>query len=290
MDYQVVLSPELVHEAQFSRSGVLSRLLHRPLAAFSVVLLGVIVSSAVFAPLIAPFDPATLHITDAFAPPSSTYLLGTDEIGRDLLSRVLFGGRIALVISVGATLIAMSLGVVWGGFAAIRGGWIDNLLMRSADAVMAIPGLLLALVFVAAFGASVPSLIIVIGFLHSPYAARVIRGAMLAEIKADYSLAARAFGATRWRLLYSEVLPNTVPVLLVQVCLVAASVILVEATLSFFGLGVQPPRASWGTLLLSGYRNIHSSTSYAILPGIMIFLTIWCLNTVADHVQSVLEA
>ena len=151
--------------------------------------------------------------------------------------------------------------------------------MRIGDAAMAIPFLLLSLVFVAAFGASLPSLIVILGLLHAPWTARIARVAFLTERQADYTLAAIAYGASTWRLMSSEILPNVVPTLLVQASVVASSVLLTEAALSFVGLGVQPPQASWGTLLLQGYALIYSSYWYIVFPGLAIFVTIWCLNS-----------
>ncbi len=232
---------------------------------------------------------AALRVTQKFLPPSLLHLLGTDELGRDLFARVLYGGRLALAISVGATVLALVIGSTWGGFAAIRGGWPDNILMRIADALMALPMVLAALIFVAVFGTSVHSLIGIIGVLEAPWTARVVRAAILSELQDDYCRAARAVGATKTRVLFSEVMPNIVPTLMVQVALNMSVAILIEAGLSFFGLGVQPPRSSWGSLLLSGYRQIYSSPTYAIAPGVLIFLTIWALNTLSDHLQEAMS-
>jgi ABC-type dipeptide/oligopeptide/nickel transport system permease subunit len=267
----------------------LSRLIRRRGALIAVIALLVLVGSAVAAPLVAPYHPNTLDPVNAFAEPSRAHWFGTDELGRDLLSRLLYGGRIALLIAALATVLAMAAGIVWGGLSAVARGWLDDFLMRIVDTVMAIPMLLLSLILVAAFQASTASLVIIIGVLHAPIAARMMRAAILTELQGDYCTAARACGASRRRILFSEVLPNTLPTLLVQASLTAASAILVEATLSFFGLGVQPPQASWGTLLLAGYSYLTSSYAYAIFPGVFIFIAIWSLNTLGDHLQAVLD-
>ncbi len=265
------------------------RLLRRPAAALALGLLAIIVVTAVAAPLITPYAPNAFDFDARLAGPSSSHWFGTDELGRDLFSRVLYGGRLDLVIAAGGTLVGMGMAIVWGGLAALRGGWIDDGLMRVADVLMAMPALMLALVLAAAFGASGVSLTIIIGVLLSPWAARVIRTAFLTELHLDYCIAARAYGASTRRLLFVEILPNTIGVLVVQAAIVAANVILIEATLSFVGLGVQPPASSWGTLLALGYIHIHEAFWYGVFPGVFIFLTILTLNTLGDHLQAILD-
>jgi peptide/nickel transport system permease protein len=269
--------------------GVMRRLLRRREAVVILVLLGLLIISAVAAPLFTPYSPIALAPRDRFQPPSLAHLFGTDELGRDLYTRVLYGGRIALGIGAAATVIAMLIGVAWGFIAAMRRGWVDEVLMRLADAAMAIPTILFALVLVAAFGASTVNLAVIIGLLLAPVTARLARSAALDELTSEYVLAAVASGATRTRILLSEVLPNTLPSLLVLATLNAASAILTEASLSFVGLGVQPPEASWGTLLFQGYQKIYQAIWYPIFPGLVIFLTIWLLNLLADQLQSVMD-
>ena len=280
---------EAIAPTPMALPGVTRRLLQRRAAVVILALIAFLVLTAIAAPLIAPYSPTALAPRDRFLPPSAAHLFGTDELGRDLLTRVLFGGRIALGIGAAATTIAMLLGIVWGFAAAMRRGWIDEILMRFADATMAIPTILFALVLVAAFGASTINLAVIIGLLLAPVTARLARSAALDELKSEYVLAATASGATRMRILRSEVLPNTVPALLVLATLNAASAILAEASLSFVGLGVQPPDASWGSLLFQGYQKIYQSLWYAIFPGVIIFLMIWLLTLLADQLQSVLD-
>jgi ABC-type dipeptide/oligopeptide/nickel transport system permease subunit len=280
---------QLAEKGASGRADLLREFLRTPSALLPLAVLTAIALAAVFAPLIAPYEPTAIAPTLRLLGPSSEHWLGTDELGRDMLSRLLYGGRLALGIAAASTAIALIVGVIWGALAAMAGGLIDEVLMRIADAAMAIPFLLLALVFVAAFGASLTSLIVVLGLLHAPWTARIARVAFLTERQADYTLAAVAYGASTWRLIVSEILPNVVPTLMVQASVVAASVLLTEAALSFVGLGVQPPQASWGTLLLQGYALIYSSYWYIIFPGLAIFITIWCLNALADHLQAVLD-
>jgi len=265
------------------------RLIRRRAAVVILVLLGLLIVTAIAAPLMTPYSPTGIAAGDRFLPPSAAHFFGTDELGRDLFTRVLYGGRIALGIGAASTVIAMIVGVAWGFAAAMRRGWIDEILMRLADSAMAIPTILFALVLVAAFGASTINLAVIIGLLLAPVTARLARSAALDELKSEYVLAAVASGATSMRVLVSEVLPNTVPALLVLATLNAASAILAEASLSFVGLGVQPPDASWGTLLFQGYQRIYQSLWYPIFPGIVIFLMIWLLTLLADQLQSVLD-
>lgn len=272
-----------------ARPGIIRRLLRRPVAVGALAALVLVALSAAVAPLIAPYSPIELAPADRFFGPSAAHWFGTDELGRDLFSRTLYAGRYALGIAVASTLVATVLGLIWGFVAAMSRAWVDELLMRLADVGMAIPQILLGLVLAAAFGASAMNLAIIIGLILAPPTARLMRSAALTELESDYCLAAVAAGASRWRILFSEVLPNTTPTLIVQGSLNAASAILTEAALSFVGLGIQPPSASWGTLVQQGYQNLDQNLWYVTFPGIMIFVTIWLLNIFADQLQDALD-
>ena len=202
---------------------------------------------------------------------------------------MLYGGRTSIAIAFAATAIAMLLGVVWGFAAALREGWLGEVLMRAADTLMAMPAILLALVLVAAFGASTPSMIVILGILFAPATARIARSTLLAELRSDYYVAAVSVGASGKRIVARELLPNALPVLVARASLVLAEVIFVEASLSFVGLGVQPPDTSWGTLLQQGYSNLYSSYSYPIFPGLVILVAVLALNTLGDNLQKVLD-
>ncbi len=183
----------------------------------------------------------------------------------------------------------MGLGVVWGFTAALREGWIGEILMRAADTVMAMPAILLGLVLVAAFGTSTPTMVMILGIIFAPATARIARSTLLAELRSDYYLAAVSVGASGKRIVARELLPNTLPVLVSRASLVLAEVIFVEASLSFVGLGIQPPETSWGTLLQQGYANLYSSYTYAIFPGIVILVAVLAFNTLGDNIQKVLD-
>jgi len=253
------------------------------LLALATGVLGLIVVLCLLAPLIARHDPNEQDPADAFASASGAHWFGTDDLGRDLFSRVLYGGRLTLLIVAGSVLVAFLLGTLWGFVAAIRRGFLDELLMRTADVLMAIPQLLFALVCISAFGASMLNLALVIGVLLSPTTARMARAAALTEMNRDYYAAAIAYGARRRRLLLVELLPNTTGALAVQAAINAASAMILEASLSFIGLGIQPPDASWGTLLQQGYGFLYQNVGYAIFPALAILLTIWTLNVLADQ-------
>lgn len=267
----------------------LARLLRRRSAVAWIVVLGGLLACCLAAPLIAPHDPYEIDPATRFAEPSWAHPFGTDELGRDLFSRILFGGRLAVLITVSATAIALLGGLAWGAFAALSGRIVDEVGMRTADAMMAVPFLLLALILVAAFGSRISSLILILGIIHVPWTARIARTAILGELHSDYIRAARVYGMGRLRMIGSELLPNVVPLLLVQATVVAASILLTEAALSFVGLGVKPPQASWGSLLLEGYGTMSSSMLGVVFPGLFIFVTIWGLNSLADHAESVLD-
>lgn len=269
------------------RSGALRRTPWQTWVA--VIVLGLIAVACVAAPLVAPYDP-TAQSTDRFAGPSGAHLFGTDELGRDLFSRVLHGGQLTIFIVAGATLVAMIIGTAWGMAAAFLRGWIDEVLMRLADTVMAIPQMLFALVFISAFGATPERLALIIGVLLTPTTARLVRSSVLGEIQADYFTAAVAYGAPRHRLLLAEVLPNVRGPLTVQAAINAANALLLEASMSFVGLGIQPPEATWGTLVQQGYQKMYQSTGYVIFPAILIFITIWMLNLLADQLGESAEA
>jgi peptide/nickel transport system permease protein len=252
-----------------------------PLAGFALILL-----ACFLAPPFLPYGATDVAVAKPFSGPGTRHWFGTDDLGRDLLARVLAGGRISLGIAAGAAIIALAVGTAWGMAAAARSGWIDEVLMRLADSVMAIPQILFALVFVAAFPAGLLSLTIIIGFLLSPTTARMVRGAVIAELASDYAVAARACGLSRTRVVLTEALPNVVPQIGVQTTINIASAIILEATLSFVGLGIQPPDASWGSLLLQGYGKIYSSLWLVAVPAAWIVAAVWSLTATTDLFRS----
>jgi peptide/nickel transport system permease protein len=263
--------------------------LRRPSAALSTTVVVVFVFCTIAASLVAPYPPTQFDFTHLFAGPSLAHPFGTDALGRDLLSRVLYGGQTSLEIAGAATLIAMVIGSVWGFAAAFRKGWLDEILMRVADLTLGVPVILIGLVLVAAFGSSTFTLVLILGTLFSPATARLARSALLSELEADYYLAAVSTGAPGWRIVAEELLPNTMPILLARASILAADAIFVEASLSFIGLGVQPPAASWGTLLQSGYANLYRSYWASIFPGLVILVAVLAFNGLGDSLQRALD-
>ncbi len=270
-------------------SETFARLVRHRLSAIALVVFGLLVAGSVLAPLIAPYDRFEMDFSALLQGPSLHHILGTDEGGRDLFSRILWGGRISLGVALFSVLLSSVIGIPWGMFAAYRGGGIDASLMRLCDAIMAFPGLVFALLVVAALGPSVPNLVLTIGLLGFPPYARIARSAVIAERERDYVTAAVAIGTDSWHIAVRHILPNCVAPLVVQISLGAASAILTEAALSFLGLGVQPPDASWASLLKSGYDYLRHSAFYVTFPGLAIFLAVWCLNTLGDGLRDALD-
>ena len=270
-----------------ARTGVLRRLVRRPGTAIALGVLVLLVVLALFGPVVFT-PPDAIDVPARYAAASWAHPLGTDELGRDLLSRIAAGGRVSLLIGLASTAIAMLLGTVWGAVAAARRGWLDEILMRIGDAFMAIPMILFALIFVAAFGGDAVTLALVIGLLMSPLTARIARATVLGEITTEYVRGLRAVGASQPRILFTEILPNTTPALMAQASLNMATALMVEASLSFLGLGVQPPTASWGTLLQQGYTKLFESISYPLVPAFVVVIAIAAFNTVGNGVQRIL--
>lgn len=254
-----------------------------------ILLLGTL---AIFllANVLSPYGPNEIGVGDHFASPSGAHLFGTDNLGRDLLSRILFGGRITVLIALGATSIALILGSAWGILAGIRGGWIDEFLMRTADALMAVPLILFALFCISALGSSVVSLVLVAGILLSPSTARMARSAVKAELASPYVVSAVASGFSKVRLIWNEVMVNIAPQLLVQISINAASAVMLEATLSFVGFGLQPPNASLGTLILQGYAQIYNSIWFVLFPVITVMMTILVFNNYGEQLRLSLDS
>jgi peptide/nickel transport system permease protein len=264
-------------------------IVRRRTAVLSLVVIALTVLAAVAAPLVAPYDPTEMHARSRFAQPSLAYLLGTDEAGRDLLSRMLFGAQISITVAFAATALALLLGVPMGMVAGYARGWLDDLLMRVLDALLAIPAILLALTLVTALGPGIPQITVAIGVLGVPMTARIARASVLAEMFKEYVLAARCGGASTPYILRRVLLPNALSPLLVMGSVLAANAILLEAALSFLGFGPRPPDASWGSLLQSGYQVMDHSVWFVTFPGVAIFLLVWSFNVLGDALRDGLD-
>jgi peptide/nickel transport system permease protein len=230
-------------------------------------MVGLFALAALAAPWLAPYDPlrAVAQSIGEPLPPGGAFLLGTDELGRDVLSRLLYGARISLLVALAATAITVSIGVVIGVVAGYLGGWVDTLLMRATDVVLSFPALLLAIALAALFEPGLMTIFVVIGLVSWTGVARTVRGEVLGLRERDYVLAARALGATPGRLMISHVLPNALPTILVMGALSTSNTVLLDAGLSYLGLGVPVPTPSWGRMISD------SQTYYRIAPWLMVF-------------------
>jgi len=267
----------------------LRRLLRRKGAIFGLVVIALFVLVAVFAPLISPYDPAAQSWTLVRKPPSWSHWLGTDDVGRDILSRIIFGARASLLAGVISVCIAVSIGVPLGLMAGYLGGLVDGVLSRLTDAMLAIPYLILAIALAAFLGPSLGNAMIAIGITATPVFVRLTRGQVLAVKVEDYIEAARAVGNPPWRIALVHILPNILPALLVQGTLAIAAAIIAEASLSFLGLGQQPPEPSWGSILNSAQRFLANAPWMAVWPGLAIFLTVVSFNLLGDGLRDALD-
>jgi peptide/nickel transport system permease protein len=280
---------EAAQAARAARSGVFARLARRPAAAFGLAVIVLFVALAIAAPLVAPYDPIATSFSAVRKAPSAAHWFGTDEIGRDVLSRVIFGARASLAAGVVSVLISLSIGVPIGLFAGYAGGTIDMLISRVTDALLACPFLILAIALAAFLGPNLVNAMIAIGISATPVFVRLARGTTLAVKAEEFVLAARAIGNAPWRVAFRHVLPNIVPPLLVQATLAIAAAIIAEASLSFLGLGEQPPQPSWGSMLNTAKNYIDNAPWMALWPGLSIFLLVLSFNLVGDGLRDALD-
>ena len=265
------------------------RLKQRKSAMFGLFVICGLVLLAVFAPLIAPYDPAQQSWTSVRKPPSWAHWFGTDESGRDLLSRVIYGARASLLAGVVSVSIALTAGVPIGLLAGYRGGWIDAIISRITDAMLACPILILAIALAAFLGPSLTNAMIAIGVTATPVFVRLTRGQVMSVKVEDYVEAARAVGNPAWRIAVRHILPNILPSLLVQATLAIAAAIIAEASLSFLGLGQQPPAPSWGSMLNTAQRFLTNAPWMAVWPGLAIFLSVLSFNLLGDGLRDALD-
>jgi peptide/nickel transport system permease protein len=271
------------------RRLAVARFLRRPAAVAGLVVIVVFVAMAVLAPLIAPFDPIATSWSAIRKAPSAAHWMGTDENGRDVLSRVLFGARASLLAGVVSVLIAAGMGVPAGLLAGFAGGWIDAVLSRLVDAMLACPFLILAIALTAFLGPDLTNAMIAIGVSTAPRFMRVARAATLEVGSADYVQAAWSMGARGLRVAVRHIAPNIVPPVLVQASLSLAAAIIAEASLSFLGLGQQPPSPSWGSMLNTAQRFLTQAPWLAVFPGVAIFLCVLAFNLVGDGLRDALD-
>jgi len=277
-----------------SGGGVLARLVRRKLAIFGIVVIVLVAAVAAAAPLVAPYDPAEqifdgLTLEGAPLPPSSAFLLGTDLLGRDLLSRLVYGARTSLVIGVVANGAAVAIGALVGIAAGFFRGVVGTVLMRFTDLMMAFPALLLAIVLAALFRPSLWIVALVIALVNWVQVARIIYTETRSLAERDFIDAERALGAGRARILFRHILPHLVPTLIVWGTLGISTTVLLEATLSFLGIGVQPPTPSWGNIIFENQTYFTSAPWLVFFPGVAIILLALAFNLVGDALREILD-
>lgn len=262
----------------------------RKTAVFGLIIIGLVILAAVLAPLVAPYHPVDdVNYSLRIAPPGSEHLFGTDEYGRDIFSRVLYGARVSILISAGAVLLSAAVGVVGGLLAGYYGGVVDGVLMRVVDGLMAFPPILFAVALMAAFGSSAFNIVLALAIIYTPLFARLIRGCVLSVKEKEYIEAIKVLGGSDARILFKHVLPNCLSPLLVQMTTYFAYAILAEAALSFIGLGVPQPNPSWGNILYDGRQFMREAAWITIFPGMAISLTVLGLNLFGDGLRDYLD-
>jgi peptide/nickel transport system permease protein len=265
------------------------RLARNELTLAGAIILALVMIAAIIAPYLAPHDPLGMSPTQLLQPPSAEHLMGTDELGRDVMSRVIWGARISLYVGVVSVTMAVLLGVTLGLLAGYHGGILDDLINRVLDVVFAFPTILLALGIVGMLGSSLTNSMIAIGLIYTPVYARLARGTTLAVKEREFVQAATACGAQSGRIIVRHILPNVMAPLIIQTSLSLSLAILAEASLSFLGLGTQPPDPSWGTMVNTGQALIELSPWPVVFPGLAIMLAVLAFNLIGDGLRDALD-
>lgn len=244
---------------------------------------------AVLAPFIAPYNPDAINVKHVLEPPSLAHPFGTDDLGRDILSRVIYGSRISLAVGFVAVGIATLIGIILGALSGYYGGWIDTIVMRFVDIMLAIPTFFLILAVIAMLEPSIWNIMIVIGVTSWMGVSRLVRAEFLSLKEREFVLAARALGASDFRIIFKHILPNAMSPVLISAVLGIAGAVLVESALSFLGIGVQPPTASWGNILTIGKDNIEIAWWISVFPGLAIFVTVLAYNLLGEGVRDSID-
>ena len=259
------------------------------LAAFSAVLIALVLLLAVFAPLVAPYGEAEQDVLARLQPPSAAHWFGTDELGRDVLSRILYGSRLSLAIGILPSVISLVIGIVLGLLAGYFGGWADYVIMRLADVMLSVPSLLLAMVVMYTLGSSTVNLFVALSMVGWASVARVVRSQTLSLKESEYVEAAQSIGVSRFNIMRRHILPNCVPSLIVLFTLNVPAAILSESSLSFLGIGAQPPAASWGLMVNQSKQFLFTQPWLALAPCVAIMVVVLALNFLGDGLRDVLD-
>ncbi len=261
----------------------------RKLYTIGFVIVVIIFFVAIFAPLLAPYDPINTDLRDVLKQPSAQHWLGTDQLGRDILSRIIYGTRTSLEIGFSAVFAAAFVGMLMGLTAAHFGGWVFAVIMRITDALMALPGIILALLIAGLVGGGIPVVIIALGFGGIAPMCRVMCGLALSVKQNDYVMAGRAIGMSNWRIMLTQIFPNAFPPLMVFITMGVGGVVLGEAGLSFLGIGVQAPTPAWGSMVNDGYPYLLDNALLSLAPGVAIMLLVFGFNMMGDGIRDAVD-
>jgi len=281
--------PSIQSSRSLMRRRALRRFVRNPLSVSGLIIVVILTAAAVSAPVVSPDDPAVQHLFDKRSKPFGKYILGADQFGRDILSRLIFGARVSLFVAVMSVLIALSGGILVGTVCGYFGGIVDAGLMRFMDLLLSFPYLLLAIVMVAALGSGTINTTLAIGIWALPTFARMVRAAVLTIKNQEYITASRAVGAPDHLIIVSHIIPNFVSPVIVYATLFMANAIMMEAALSFLGLGVQPPTPSWGEMISSGRNYLMVAPHVATIPGLAIMLAVLGFNLLGDGLRDALD-
>lgn len=261
----------------------------RGLVIFGFVVILILIITAIFAPLIAPYNPYAPDLPNRLAKPSTEHLLGTDSIGRDTLSRIIYGTRTSLLIGLVAIGIASSIGMTLGLIAGFYGGWVYTVIMRIVDAIMAFPMILLAMIIASLLGGGVVNVIIALGISMMPSYARLMSAQVMSIKQTDYVTSVRSLGASNARIMLAHIAPNCLPPLIVLITMMLGAAILAEAGLSFLGVGIEPPTAAWGAMVSEGREYLLSDPVLSFAPGVAIMLVVFAFNMIGDGLRDALD-
>ncbi len=287
-DKDLRLQSQIGEEVSF-RSLLRRMAKENKLAVVSAVVILVIVLAAVLAPFLTPYSFDGMDLSHRLSPPSASHLLGTDEGGRDILTRLLYGARVSLLAGVVPTLASMLIGAILGMFAGYRGGAVDTLIMRLADVMLAFPSMLLAMVIMYTLGDGLINVFLTLSLINWASVARIVRAEALQLKEREFVEAARVIGVKRWTIILRHILPNCIPTLIVLFTLNVPSAILTESSLSFLGLGIQPPSASWGLMVNTGRQYLYNAPWLSLVPSIAIMLVVLAFNFLGDGLRDVLD-
>lgn len=280
------LRERLAHNQTY---GVLRRMIRSPKGAIGVVILGLLVIMAIFGPYLTPHDPILINVKEQLQPPSKIYWFGTDELGRDIFSRIIYGSRVSLQAGLLAVVLAALVGVLTGLLAGYMGGWFDTIIMRIWDTFLAFPAIFLAIGIVTILGPGQSNAMLAVAIISMPTFARLVRATTLSVKSQDYVQASRAIGSGNSRIMRKTIFPNCIAPLMVAMAIAAPAAILTEASLSYLGLGSQPPDPSWGNMIQSAQSYLHRAPTYGIFPGLAITFLVVGMNYFADGLQDAID-